>query len=700
MGLGFLVPAFLAGLVALAVPLLLHLRHRDRDQPQRFPSLMFLEQLPIRTERRQRITDWPLLLLRALALALLAFAFARPVLTNRTVLGGDTRSRAVVVLLDRSLSMGYEGVWPRALDSARAVIGRLGPSDRVALVAYDDGAEVLQRLGDDTGAALGLLSRLTPRSRGTRLAPALRTARQLLLDAPFAAAEIVVISDLQRAGAAGIAGVELPTGVTVRGVAVGAASWVNSTVRSMEARRIQEGDRTQLAVKARVLNHGVPAPRAVTATLTVNGREAATESVTLARDGESVITFRPVAAPDGAVALRVHLPADALAADDTLVAVVPRDDALRVALVADGSVSAGETLFLERALGIGRAPEVRVERAVGAPASADALARAGVVLFWDTAPPDNAALAAWVRKGGGVVVVAGRRLAGRRGDLSSLVPARLGGLADRLSDRGGTLRDVRREHPLFSPFREAPDALAAVRAWRYPRVDARPAADVLARFDDGQPAVLEQRVGEGRALLLALPLDNQFGDFPLQPAFLPFVRQLVLHASGRDAAPLWRTTGERWSLPNTLADPVVTAPDGALIRPEADSLGAAAPLTDAGIYTAFRERASGEPHSLLAVNVAPAESELTPMDTTELLLGVPTAAATDSVGAARTTNAPLTVRELERRQTPWRVLLLLVVVFLTVETWLATRGRRGTSRRVVVMSANAGAATTDAARPR
>ncbi|MFO0095001.1 MAG: BatA domain-containing protein, partial [Gemmatimonadaceae bacterium] len=124
MGLGFLVPAFLAGLVALAVPLLLHLRHRDRDQPQRFPSLMFLEQLPIRTERRQRITDWPLLLLRALALALLAFAFARPVLTNRTVLGGDTRSRAVVVLLDRSLSRGYEGVWPRALDSARAVIGR------------------------------------------------------------------------------------------------------------------------------------------------------------------------------------------------------------------------------------------------------------------------------------------------------------------------------------------------------------------------------------------------------------------------------------------------------------------------------------------------------------------------------------------------------------------------------------------------
>jgi hypothetical protein len=296
-----------------------------------------------------------------------------------------------------------------------------------------------------------------------------------------------------------------------------------------------------------------------------------------------------------------------------------------------------------------------------------------------------------------VVVVAGRRLAGRRGDLPSLVPARMGGLADRLSDRGGTLREVRGEHPLFAPFREAPDALAAVRAWRYPRVDALPAADVLARFDDGQPAVLEQRVGEGRALLLALPLDNQYGDFPLQPAFLPFVRQLVMHTSGRDATPLWRTTGESWSLPTSLANPVVTAPDGALIRPESDSLEAAVPLADAGIYTAFQERASGEPRGVLAVNVAPSESELTPMDTTELLLGVQTAAATDSARAAASGGAPLTMAELERRQNPWRVLLVLVLVFLTVETWLATRGRRGMSRRVLATASNAGATIADAA---
>lgn len=682
MGLGFLVPAFLAALAALAVPILLHLRHRDRDRPMRFPSLMFLEQLPIRTESRQRITDWPMLLLRLLALALLVFAFARPVLKDQRVVGADNRTKAVVILLDRSMSMGYAGVWPRALDSARAVIDRLEGKDRVALVAYDDAAEVMQRLTDDRAAVRGSLGAVQPMRRGTRLAPALRTARQLLLDAPFAAAEVIVISDLQRASASGIAGVEFPSGVQVRGIGVGGETWVNSTVRSLDARRVREGDRTLLAVKARVQNHALPAARQVTASLTVNGREATTASTSLTRDGETVITFTPVPAPDGAVAIRVALPPDSLVADDTLVAVVPRDDLLRVALVAPSDMSASETLYLQQALGIGRAPQMQVERLTSAPSNAAALARTGVVLFWDVAPDAPAALTTWVNDGGGIVLAAGRRLAARHSALPAYAGISFSGLADRVSDRGGTLRDVRAEHALFAPFREAKDALTAVRAWRYPRGDAVPTADILARFDDGVPAVLEQRIGNGRALTLTVPLDNQYGDFPLQPAYLPFVRQLVLHTSGRDATPLWLSTGESWSLPTTLTNPVVTGPTGALTRPQADSAGAAVALPDAGLYTAYAERASGEPGAVQAVNVPPSESELTPMDTTELLLGVRTTSTAQSAASANA-DAPMTVEEMERRQNPWRVLLIVAALLLLAETILGTRGRRGMARRVV-----------------
>jgi hypothetical protein len=415
----------------------------------------------------------------------------------------------------------------------------------------------------------------------------------------------------------------------------------------------------------------------VKATLTLSGREAGTQTVSLVADGETVVTFEPVASPEGAVDGVVTLESDALAADDKFAFVVPREDVLRVALVVPDDASAEETLFLERALAIGRAPEVRIDRVRASGVTSQVVQGHDVVFFWD-APTTETALALlspYLAKGGGVVLYAARRTAAR-GTLPELLPAKSSGMADRLADRGGTLRDFRFEHALFAPFRELDDAFAGTRLLRYPRLDAPQGVDVLARFDDGMPAVLERRIGTGHVIALAIPLDVQSGDFPLQPAFLPFTRQLLLHTSGRDAVPLWRTTGESWSLPDSVKDPVVRTPDGSLLRPKGDSLGRAVPLADAGLYAAFARSVTGAPEALAAVNVPPGESDFTPIDPKELLLGVRESARS----AAADTAAP-TPAELERRQNPWRVILIIVALALIGETIMATRGWRAIAKR-------------------
>jgi hypothetical protein len=305
------------------------------------------------------------------------------------------------------------------------------------------------------------------------------------------------------------------------------------------------------------------------------------------------------------------------------------------------------------------------------------LKNAAVVLLWDVAPSASvsALLEPYVRGGGGVIVAAGRRL-GARSASSPIIPARITGMADRLPDRGGTLTQLHLEHALFAPFRATPDALGGARFLRYPRVDAAANADVLARFDDGLPAIVERRMGAGHVVLLTASLDGQNGDLPLQPAFLPFVRQLVLHSSGRDDVPLWRTTAESWLLPEGLKDPVVKTPDASLLRPRVDTLGAAVPLADAGLYAAFAGSATGAPGAYAAVNAPANESDLTPIDPKELLLGVH-----DSEGSATATGAPPTAAELERRQNGWRVLLMIVALALVGETLMSTRGWRAVARR-------------------
>ena len=79
MSLGLLLPAALAALGALLMPLLIHLARRSQLVPTPFAALRWLRQAA-RPQRRVRLEEWPLLLLRLLLLALLALWLARPVL--------------------------------------------------------------------------------------------------------------------------------------------------------------------------------------------------------------------------------------------------------------------------------------------------------------------------------------------------------------------------------------------------------------------------------------------------------------------------------------------------------------------------------------------------------------------------------------------------------------------------------------------
>ena len=138
MSLTFLVPLFLVGVAGVVVPIVVHLTRRQRRNVVRFPSLMFLEKIPYQEQRRRRIQHWFLLAMRALALALLAIAFARPFMQDdRAGLGAATGPREVVVLIDQSYSMEIGDQLDEARRQARDIFDGLGPLDRASLSSCD-----------------------------------------------------------------------------------------------------------------------------------------------------------------------------------------------------------------------------------------------------------------------------------------------------------------------------------------------------------------------------------------------------------------------------------------------------------------------------------------------------------------------------------------------------------------------------------
>ena len=104
---------------------------------------MFLSPSPPRLTRRSRLDNLLLLLLRAAAIILLAFAFARPFLRQSAQLQFDpTQGRILAILLDTSASMQRENLWQQALAKAESVLHDLGPADSAALYTFDGHATV------------------------------------------------------------------------------------------------------------------------------------------------------------------------------------------------------------------------------------------------------------------------------------------------------------------------------------------------------------------------------------------------------------------------------------------------------------------------------------------------------------------------------------------------------------------------------
>src|SRR5215203_1146210 len=118
--MSFLTPLFLLGLGAVAVPVIIHLIQKERKNVVAFPSLMFLRRIPYQSVNRRRIRNWPLLLLRLAALTLLVLAFTRPFLRRDALAAAAAGgAREVVILLDRSYSLGYGDRWQRAVAAAQ-----------------------------------------------------------------------------------------------------------------------------------------------------------------------------------------------------------------------------------------------------------------------------------------------------------------------------------------------------------------------------------------------------------------------------------------------------------------------------------------------------------------------------------------------------------------------------------------------------
>lgn len=706
MPLRFLVPAFLLGLASLVIPVVVHLTRKRKAQVVEFPSLMFLERVPFQAESRRRIHHWLLLLIRALAVALIVTAFARPFLEDVEVTAGVAGGpREIAILVDRSYSMGLGDHWERALDAARDVVREMGPLDRASLVFFARNAGVAVRSSVDRSRLMAALDTVEVSDESTAYGPALKLAQTLLEETDLPGRELVFIGDFQRAGWTGDEGVLLPGGTTVTPLDLSSVAPANHAVASVSLARQRVGGRDRVLPTARLTRVGGDGSMEVEAVLEVDGMEIGRRRVTLPAAGAVSVTFDAFSVSRDFTrgSVRIADP-DALAPDDVHFFVLSPGRSISVLVLDEGGSRGASSLFLTEALSISEENAFRVTVREGGGISQADLAETSVVVVNDRPVPGGGAaqaLRAFVEGGGGLLVLLGERVR-LPAELGDLLPGAHGEPRDRRNGRGGRLGYLDYTHPVFEIFRgpRSGDFTGArfFRARDLQMGDSE-TGQILARYDDGSVALAETRAGEGRVLVWTSTMDGYWNDLAQQPVFLPFVHQLVRYASGRTESVSSFPAGQIIDVTDAtamataglgeVADALAGNEERVALTPSGETVvlpTGGGPhflrLAEQGIYEVRSPgEADGRPLAV-AVNVDLGEGDLASLDVEEFLVSV--APGSSDAGTPRVSGsreARLRLEDQERRQSLWRFLLMGAFLLLAAETlvsnWISRRaGKR------------------------
>ncbi|TDJ72636.1 MAG: VWA domain-containing protein [Planctomycetota bacterium] len=707
--MSLLYPLFLAGFAAVALPIVFHMIRRAPSGRTSFSSLMFLRTSPPRLARRQRLDQLVLLALRALALALLAFAFARPYFRVAAQVGADAMlGPRIALLVDTSASMRRTGLWSAAATEVEAVLADAPPDSVFALATFDRGLthhvrfEETLGLDDETARALvrERLASSSPSWAATDLGGALAALVEELEGAvaPGRTTRVVLVSDVQ-AGSdlAALEGYDWPVGIELEVRSLRAAGG-NASLHPVPRAANRDDD----ALWVRVASGADSVTDRFQLQWSSAVGEAVGEAKTIAcPPGETRVVrapARPLAA-DGADIDRLVLTGDANPFDnvwlDREAVAAPVVVPFLVAL--DGAVDStgrGLEFFLERIFeGTDGAITLAPQAAARAP-RLDA-AKNPLVLFElaGSAVPPYAILDACVRHAAaGGVVLAVVAVGGDDGrDDGSLAAAtrvlRVLLAEPRLElreaptapDGFALLGEIDFAHPLFAPFSDPRFSdFTKIRFWRHRVLELPPtgrpesAPRVLARFDDGAPFLVERMVGPGRILVVTSGWGADDSDFALSSKFAPLVLGMLRLGAGPDLAAATFHVGDRVPLPpaGPAGTRTVRRPDGTTVTipPDASAFTA----TESPGHYALEDAGRSTPFT---IRIDPRESRVEPLDADRLArLGVPIATprASDPEATRQEQSA-----ELEQRQQLWRFLIVLALGVLMVETvWAGRLARR------------------------
>jgi uncharacterized membrane protein len=680
--MNFLNPLFLIGGLTAAVPVLLHLIRREHARKIEFPTLMFLRRISKRTIRYQKLRHLLLLLLRVLSLILIALAFTRPYLESNQKPAAIGRAAAAhIILLDNSMSMGYQDRWQRAKSAAADIVRGSGQGDKFAVLEFSDRTNALIELTSNSAEAQSSIGAAQLTDQSTRYGQALRAAEKFILDSGTARRVIHLITDFQKSGwTSEKQDFRLSAGIELQPVDVGSDNYSNLTIRDVRIAETGLGGR--MTIKASPVNFGARDRKNVQISLFLDGKKITDKRIDLPGGASQGIEFPAPGMIAGVHPVFLEIEDPELTRDNRFFMTL--ENRARTPVLAVESPEAGKhrSFFLSNALNIDALSPYKLS--VVSPPN---LQISGELLVWNNAWGGDSALQKklqdFVKSGGGLIVILAdsSRYADFNRSFGSWLPIKASEAAPRKAglrseDDYILMTDVRMDHPIFRPFSEPHSGnFSSARFYRHAKLTIESGAEAPARFENGDPALITMNVGKGRVLIFASSADDESNDLYLKAVYAPLWQQMLRYLENFREKRRWLDVGDTVSPKRLLTEAALLQSkvdfklNEAVVALDPDKKRLSiAPGSDAVEIekTGFYEIRATNLNSLIAANIQPRESDLAHGNAEEM-----TASWRSDKPANFLQDSRIAPEEQDRRQRIWSLLLIAAVLFLLSELFLS-----------------------------
>lgn len=517
-------PLALLALSLLALPILIHLLARLKGPRVLFPTTKYLRATESHRLKLTKIERWPLLVTRLLACGLLSLAISDPVMHGKM-----NGSRAVLLLIDSSLSMNTESAKEQARSRAGEVVASLSADDIAAVAQFDASIKLLCDFTDDRHSLEAGVAAYGPRYGSADFSAAMTWANKKLEARPYRK-EVILISDLQATSVYSSRQAQL-SGVDLRIIRVGGEHRINARPGSVATRPagdyieiestalVSEGDRTTITPIS----------------FKVARREDAVSAIT--RDSNAILSAKVEGDVIGGAVTASS--ADEFDADDSrfFVADLPREE--KILLVRSRLAAFDQAGFIEKAVRANQQAKSysRTEKSDSLPESEDALARYNAVI----APVESltktgvAAAREYVRSGGTLVLTAGveadAAAAAERLDELCAGSASFSLKSIDAADSLGLLPPALSHDNYAAEGARSIDAqdASAFRSVRFRAAHSVHAngAETLLRYSNDEPAAVRISAESGLVLILGFGLADEDSSLARSPAFPIFIEWLT-----------------------------------------------------------------------------------------------------------------------------------------------------------------------------